>query len=204
METPNETSAQASHALDAPDEAVWDDLRREDVRQAVGRLVQAYQHKIVRYCAHLLAESTLAEDLAQEVFVTAYVQLEKGKFRGEASFQTWLYGIARHKCWQAQRNRRLRERLRHAHATTIGEAVHRQQRDALSAASETCVQDAFRRLQRKQRDLLMRLYVDHLPMEEVAKGFWVGRRTITRRSQEAKQDFRTFYERCMHGATSTA
>ncbi len=59
-------------------------------------LVEAYETRIRGFCSHLLGDSSLGEDAAQEVFVKAYRNLNN--YRAEASFYTWLYRIAVNHC----------------------------------------------------------------------------------------------------------
>lgn len=65
-------------------------------RDAYSGIVNRYQDRIYSYCLAMLADSIKAEEAAQEVFVKAYQAL--GRFRGEASFFTWLYRIAINHC----------------------------------------------------------------------------------------------------------
>ncbi len=78
-----------------------------DDRAAFGELVERHQSAVRRFLRHLTAgDAALADDLAQETFVQAYRGL--ARFRGEASFSSWLLGIA-HNHW-----RNARRRARHA------------------------------------------------------------------------------------------
>jgi len=75
-----------------------------DDRAAFGELVLRHQSAVRNFLRHLTrGDAALADDLAQETFVQAYRGL--GRFRGEASFLTWLLGIA-HNHWRNARRRR--------------------------------------------------------------------------------------------------
>lgn len=63
-----------------------------DDRQAFGTLVEAYQPRLRRFFLNLtLGDAMLSDDLAQETFIKAYINLRS--FRGMASFSTWLFRI---------------------------------------------------------------------------------------------------------------
>jgi RNA polymerase sigma factor (sigma-70 family) len=65
----------------------------DDDRNAFGELVRRYQSQVRSLLMKLTAgNKPEADDLAQETFIRAYRHLKK--FRGEASFPTWLYRIA--------------------------------------------------------------------------------------------------------------
>jgi RNA polymerase sigma-70 factor, ECF subfamily len=59
---------------------------------AFGELVTRYQNRLFNTMVHLVGCAEDAEDVVQDAFVQAFVQLEK--FRGQAAFYTWLYRIA--------------------------------------------------------------------------------------------------------------
>jgi len=62
--------------------------------QLIGRLIDAYGGRLFRYLLLLTGNHALAEDMFQETWVRV---LERGyQFRGDYSFQGWLFGIARH------------------------------------------------------------------------------------------------------------
>lgn len=60
-------------------------------REAFGRLVRKYQHRIVGAGRALVSSQQDAEDLAQETFLRAYKGLRQ--FRGASTFRTWLFQI---------------------------------------------------------------------------------------------------------------
>lgn len=62
-------------------------------RAAFGRLVEKYQAQVRRFfLSQTLGDTQLSDDLAQDTFVKAYLNISR--FRGEASFSTWLFRIA--------------------------------------------------------------------------------------------------------------
>lgn len=62
-------------------------------KRAFDQLVRRYQSPVRRFFLHqTLGDEQLSDDLAQDTFIKAYVNI--GKFRGLASFQTWLMRIA--------------------------------------------------------------------------------------------------------------
>jgi RNA polymerase sigma factor (sigma-70 family) len=75
----------------------------DDDHAAFGELVRLHQSAVRNFLRHLThGDTALADDLAQETFVRAYRSLSR--FRGDASFSTWLLGIA-HNQWRNARRR---------------------------------------------------------------------------------------------------
>ena len=107
-----------------------------DDHAAFGALVVRHQSAVRNFLRHLArGDTALADDLAQETFVQAYRGL--ARFRGEASFSTWLLGIA-HNHW---RNARRRQRdhvplddARVPEATVPATATHSDLQHDLTAA----------------------------------------------------------------------
>jgi len=73
--------------------ADWLARARRGERRAFARLVEAHQSRVrlqLRRLAH--GDAALADDLAQETFVQAWLHL--ADFRGDARLATWLHRIA--------------------------------------------------------------------------------------------------------------
>lgn len=70
-------------------------------------LVKHYYPRIYDYVTRMVRDPVEAEDVAQEAFVRAYQALPT--FRGDASFQTWLYRIASNLAIDASRHRKRRQ-----------------------------------------------------------------------------------------------
>ena len=64
--------------------------RRGDSR-AFAALTDASQHAVRGFLRRYTGDWGDADDLAQEAFVTAWLTLDR--FKGEASFRTWVTGI---------------------------------------------------------------------------------------------------------------
>ena len=68
-------------------------LRRRD-SDLLDRLIEKYQHRLLRYLVYLTANREFAEDLFQETWIRV---LERGnQYNGTSRFETWLFAIARH------------------------------------------------------------------------------------------------------------
>src|ERR1700741_1397852 len=68
-------------------------LRRRDP-ELLDRLIERYQHRLLRYLVFLNGNRELAEDIFQETWIRV---MERGKqYNGRSKFDTWLFAIARH------------------------------------------------------------------------------------------------------------
>jgi len=82
------------HMIDMESEAgvIARGLRRRDP-DLLDRLIEQYQHRLLRYLLYLAGNRELAEDLFQETWIRV---LECGhRYDGEHAFSTWLYAVAR-------------------------------------------------------------------------------------------------------------
>jgi len=77
-------------------------------RQLLNELFRRHRARVIAWCYRLTGDSSLAPDLAQDVFVKAYSSLDM--FRRDSKFTTWLYVIARNRCLDEQRARATRPR----------------------------------------------------------------------------------------------
>jgi RNA polymerase sigma-70 factor, ECF subfamily len=67
-------------------------LHRRDP-DLLDRLIEQYQHRLLRYLVYLSGNRELAEDLFQETWIRV---LERGhQYDGKHEFSTWLYAVAR-------------------------------------------------------------------------------------------------------------
>jgi RNA polymerase sigma-70 factor, ECF subfamily len=73
-------------------------------RAALERLLAPHKRPLVALCYGILGHPDDAEDAAQETFLRALRALPR--FRGEASFRTWLFRIALHVCLNWKRDHR--------------------------------------------------------------------------------------------------
>ena len=73
-----------------------------------GELVRKYQHQVRGFLIRRLGEFAIADDVAQETFLTAIHQISK--LTEERSFRAWLFAVARNKAADHLRRTR-REQL---------------------------------------------------------------------------------------------
>ncbi len=110
----------AAHAVAATADRVR--LARRGDRAAFAELVRAHQSRVRLQLRRLAnGDAALADDLAQETFVQAWLHL--AEFRGEARFSTWLHRIALTRFLQHARRPRLPVEWRYADTEHAGDAA---------------------------------------------------------------------------------
>jgi RNA polymerase sigma-70 factor (ECF subfamily) len=132
----------------APDDgAAWVDAARAGETRAWEKLYRAHFGELMRHAAYLTGDVGLAEDLVQEAFAIALVNLHK--YDARAPFLAWLRGISTNlvrKHWRKKQRRnrahgrleQLAEQLRHLGNRDPDSELTRDRRaDALSEALET-------------------------------------------------------------------
>ena len=80
------------NAMESETSVIARGLRRRDP-DLLDRLIEQYQHRLLRYLIFLSGNRELAEDLFQETWIRV---LERGhQYDGKHEFSTWLYAVAR-------------------------------------------------------------------------------------------------------------
>src|SRR5450755_2414990 len=72
----------------------------------LNELFGRYHSRVAAWCFRFTGNRELAGDLAQDVFLRAYRNIDS--FRGNSKFSTWLYTIARNHCVNDMKARSLR------------------------------------------------------------------------------------------------
>ena len=65
-------------------------------KDAFAEIVDLYQHRLFQVCYRMLGNRHEAEDIAQEAFVRAFINIHT--FDQKRKFSTWLYRIATNLC----------------------------------------------------------------------------------------------------------
>lgn len=81
---------------------------RAGARAAFDALVARHMGRLVGYCARLTGDPRAAEELAQEVWLTLWIQRERFEARGR--LVVWLYTAARSRCYNHARDAARRRR----------------------------------------------------------------------------------------------
>ena len=134
-----------------------------DSRQAFGQLVEAYQSQLRRFLMNLTGgDEALTDDLAQETFLKAYVNVRN--FKGLSSFATWLYRIAYNEFYSHARAQHPTQELDNA---TADEAMT--DRSAQATEASLTVRAALAQLDETERAIITLFYIEDLPVKRVAQ-----------------------------------
>jgi RNA polymerase sigma-70 factor (ECF subfamily) len=157
--------------------------------EVVAALMRDHSEAIMRYCLTWLGEG-LAEEVTQDVFVAAWQALPA--YRPDAPLRTWLFGIARHKCQQAYRNRARRRAIAETFVGEIQARAHTAETisadDLLVQASQQArLHASLRRLPSEDRILLTLWYWKELPAAEIAEVLGKSQAAIRKRLTRAQQ-----------------
>jgi RNA polymerase sigma-70 factor (ECF subfamily) len=142
--------------------------------EAFAELVDRHQQGVCRFVARLIGTRD-SEDLGQEVFLRAYQALPR--FRGEATFRTWLYRIARNLCFTELRKRGRRGELSPLANVDEDAGTHPLLEDSAppELAEEIALADLSARVRERvgalpvpYREVLTLFYLDEMRYEEIA------------------------------------
>lgn len=171
-----------------PDDSRLDDVtlvvraRDGDVR-AYEQLVRRYQGPMFRLAVRMLASRGDAEDVVQEVFLTAWRSL--ATLHAEAAFVGWLYRMVTNRCLNVIRAR---------HTTVDVDLAQRESRSAGSRPERTvevseqlaAVTVALQRLTGEQRACWLLREVHGRSYEEIAQAVGVTTTTVRGRIARAR------------------
>lgn len=160
-----------------PDESPSDDdqllaAARNGDQRALEQLLVRYQPRVYRFGVRMCGDPADASDIMQDTLLAMTQSLES--FRGDASFSTWLYTIARRFCLRKRRRSKFaparEESLDDSPALSDTLASHIEPPDAAVARGEVsaAVSDAIAQLDPAQREVLVLRDVEGLSAKDVA------------------------------------
>jgi RNA polymerase sigma-70 factor (ECF subfamily) len=124
-------------------------LAKDGSQEAFEKLVTKYQAKVFSMAMSFIRNREAADDVAQEVFLKAYLALPK--FHGKSEFGTWLYRIAINHVKDVLRKR---GRAKEVSLEDVQE---------IPAADENAMERAERERETETRRSLVRRFVEGLP-----------------------------------------
>lgn len=157
-------------------------------QDAFRHLVEQHQRWLTWFLTCLLNNQADAEDVAQDVFVRAFLSIDR--FRGESKFRTWLRRIAIN---QAFNHRRAGGR--HA-AEEFDESWDRASHDrhGEALAARDALLHYMNKLPYVSREILVLYHVEELSVREVAKTLEIGVSAAKMRLKRARDGFKEVYE----------
>lgn len=154
-----------------------------DDRDAFGHLVEHYQPSLRRFLLNLTGNDDLADDLAQDAFIKAYLSIRS--FRGVASFRTWLWRIAYNEFLTFIRKKH--DIRADFDENPIGDDIV-----DTAAASEAKIDVAalLNSLPVNQRTAILLFYMEDRPIKEIAKIMRVEEGTVKSLLSRARNKMR--------------
>lgn len=145
---------------------------RQGDHRAFEALVRKHKDSALSLARRIVSDRDVAEDVTQEAFVKAYLQLER--FRGASSFGTWLYRIVVNEARTYLRAARRRQ-TRWEHQAQS--AASRSQEPQLGEQADAVV-DLLQAIPEKQRVALALFYLQELSLAEIAAAVGVREGTV--------------------------
>ena len=148
-------------------------------KKAFDQLVRKYQSPVRRFFLNqTLGDEQLSDDLAQETFIKAYVNISK--FRAMSSFSTWLMRIAYNVFYDEVRSRRPTEDV----DTSV--AVARQ----AASSNENLKMDIYAALALLKPDERMCItlqLIDGYPIDQIGKITGIAENTVKSHLRRGKE-----------------
>ena len=160
-------------AGELPDEELIAQYRAEGdqkVRaQLVNELFSRHYKTVARWCYRVTGDAQSAADLAQDVFLKAYRNLDS--FRVNSRFTTWLYTISKNHCLSEVKSRA-------AQGPEAGEEVLLNLADATSGADQTLERESDLAVMRQllaesldetERTVMTLHYGEEMPLDAITR-----------------------------------
>lgn len=158
--------------------------------RAFEELVIRYEAKVRRVAFGVVRDHGLAEDVAQETFLTAY--RKAGSYRGEGSVRSWLLRIAVRRGLDELRRRGRKAEVELLDTERAGSEPHR----GLEAGWD--IDRALAALKPEHRAALILKEVEGMSYQEIAESLGWARGTVATRIHRARLEMRALLEEATH------
>ena len=155
-------------------------------KRSIDQLVLRHQSPVRRFLLHLTnGDEALADDLAQETFIKAYIHLHN--FKGISKFSTWLFRISYNLFYDYQRSRKdqLNEDIEVAVATIeIEPDNNKELANHLELALST--------LKAEERAIMLLFYMEELSVGTISRVMQLPVYTVKSHLHRSRNKMKTF------------
>jgi len=147
-------------------------------KKAFDQLVRKYQSPVRRFFLNqTLGDEMLSDDLAQETFIKAYVNITK--FRGMSNFSTWLMRIAYNVFYDYKRSESRRgECGARSEDTLVADISHSTLHTPHSSTLKMDLYAALALLKPGERECITLQLIDGYPVNEISKITGIPENTV--------------------------
>jgi len=161
-------------------------LRKD--RKATAEFVSQCSDWIYPFVCRRLPRSEIAEDLMQEILISAWQNL--GTFRGDAGLRAWVLGIARHKIDDYYRKRFREMQIEPNDPETVPAPALRIQEGSTTAVERERVEQTLAQLPEAYGLALIWRYRDGKSLREMAAGTGKTEKAMERLLARARESFK--------------
>ena len=144
-------------------------------QSAFGEIVEIYKDKVFHVCYRMLGNRHEAEDISQEAFIRAYINIHT--FDVDRKFSTWLYRIATNLCIDRIRKKKPDYYLDAEVAGTDGLTMYSQvqtdeplpEEEVESMELQDSIQQGISKLPDKYRSVIVLKYIEELSLKEISE-----------------------------------
>ncbi|OCA88345.1 RNA polymerase factor sigma C [Bacillus sp. FJAT-27225] len=148
--------------------------------------MERYGTKVLHLAYSFVRNRATAEDLAQEIFIKCYKQLDS--FKGDSSLQTWLYRVAVNHCKDHVKSWHYRRVQASEYVSSLIKGQeHGPEEHFLQKAKRDALIEEVLRLPMKYREVIILAYFHELTMNEIGEVCGVNVNTVKSRASKAKE-----------------
>ncbi|MCH7323935.1 sigma-70 family RNA polymerase sigma factor [Solibacillus sp. MA9] len=166
--------------------AVTDEMMLDEREQIIDQLMREYSDDILHLVYTYVKNRTIAEDLAQEIFIKCYEKLNQ--FNQQSTIKTWLYRIASNHCkdylgsWHYRKITLSNKVFDH-----IPSKSKQVEEEVIKHSEENSLTNAVMNLPLKYREVVFLHYYEELSLKEISKITSVNINTLKTRLKRAKE-----------------
>ncbi|MCM3603297.1 RNA polymerase sigma factor SigW [Robertmurraya korlensis] len=165
-------------------------------QSAYGEIVEIYKDKVFQLCYRILGNRHEAEDMAQEAFIRAYINISS--FNIDLKFSTWLYRIATNLCIDRIRKKKPDYYLDAEVSGTDGLTMYSQiASDSILPEDEIenlelqeTIQREITKLPEKYRSVIVLKYIEELSLNEISEILDIPLGTVKTRIHRGREALR--------------
>lgn len=179
------------------DEELVERVQKGDA-EAFGPLVERYEAKLLRYGRKFLSRSEDIEDIVQDVFLSAYQNIQG--FDTRQRFSPWIYRIAHNAFVNEFRKNKRTPVVFMDFDTLISHPVYEDPKkmELEQAEIKQMIDRSLGSIPDKYREVLILYYIEDLSYKEIADVLQVPTGTVGVRIKRGKESLRIAYAKIKH------